>query len=322
MKASVNYVNDGPAVLRYEDLPDPVPAADQVMVQVRSIGIQGGDLLAREHGALPTIPHVVGYQAAGVVAEVGSDVTGFRVGQRVTAVATAGSHAELFCAPAATVWPIPDELSFDEAAAVPVEFGTAHDCLFEFGRLHAGETVLVHSAASGVGIAAVQLARAAGARVIGTASNDQRVAQLGEYGLDLGINYTTTDTVVAVMAATDGRGVDLVVDAVGGPILQQSIAALAYRGRISWVGNAGRGREQPNITPLMPLNASLNGVFFGAELFHSHDRVYALVEGLLDRVTSGELKVVIDSTFTLREAAAAHRRVESRLAFGRVVLHP
>jgi NADPH2:quinone reductase len=223
----------------------------------------------------------------------------------------AGSHAELVSVPAASVWPLPDGLSVEQAAGVPIEFATAHDCLFEFGHLQAGETVLVQAGAGGVGIAAIQLAKAGGATVLATASSDERLARLGELGLDHPVNYATGDLVAEALALTGGQGVDLVVDPVGGPVLEASIQALAYRGRISWVGRAGRDE-----------NASLTGVFLGAELVVQTERVRALVTDLLGRVARGELRVVIDRTFPLAEAAEAHRYIESRQAFGRVLLAP
>ncbi len=322
MKAAVYYTSGGPEVFRYEEVPDPKPGPDQVMVEVRAVGIQGGDVLGRARGPLSAVPHIVGYQAAGVIMQTGANVKHLQIGQRVTAFSWAGSHAELFCVPAATVWPIPEALDFAEAAAIPVEYGTAHDCLFEFGHLQRGETVLVQAAASGVGLAVVELAKAAGARVIGTASSDERLARLSQYGLDVGVNYVTDDAVGRVMAVTDNKGVDLVVDSVGGRTLGQSIAALAYRGRVSWVGQAGRDAEQPDISGLMLKNASLNGVFLGAEMIRNPSRVYAMIEKLIARVAAGEFPVVIDSHFALADAQAAHRHIESRRAFGRVVLVP
>jgi NADPH2:quinone reductase len=208
------------------------------------------------------------------------------------------------------------------AAGIPVEFGTADDCLFEFGRLRAGETVLVQAAAGGVGLAAVQLAKVAGATVIGTASSDDRLARLGRFGLDHAINYKDADVVAEVRELTDGRGVDLVVDPVGGRTLEGSINALAYRGRISWVGQAGREAHPPQLGPLMFKNASLNGVYFGGEMQHDPTRTRALVEKLIARVAAGELTVVVDREFPLAEAAQAHRYIESRAAFGRVLLVP
>jgi NADPH2:quinone reductase len=208
------------------------------------------------------------------------------------------------------------------AAGIPIEFGTADDCLFEFGQLKPGETVLVQAGASGVGLAAIQLAKRAGATVIATASGDERAARLAEFGCDYPINYRDKDLVAETMRATNGRGADLVVDPVGGKTLEASIAALAYRGRISWVGQAGREEELPAVWPIMQKNGSLMGVFLGAEMAVMPQRVRAMIERLIDRVASGELKVVIDREFPLREAAEAHRYVESRQAFGRVLLVP
>jgi NADPH2:quinone reductase len=322
MKAAVYYENGGPEVLRYEDVPDPQPRPGQVLLEIAAVGVQGGDLLHRQGAPLPASPHVVGYQAAGTVAAVGDGVTSVRVGQRAVASMSAGSHAELAVVPERSVYVLPDGLDPRLAAGIPVEFGTADDCLFEFGRLRAGETVLVQAAAGGVGLAAVQLAKAAGATVIGTASNDDKLARLAEYGLDHAIDYVDADVVAEVQRITDGRGVDLVVDSVGGRTLEASINALAYRGRISWVGQAGRETHRPQLGPLMFKNASLNGVFFGGEMQHDPARTRALVEKLIARVAAGELTVVVDREFPLAEAAEAHRYIESRAAFGRVLLIP
>jgi NADPH2:quinone reductase len=233
-----------------------------------------------------------------------------------------GSHAEVISVPAGSVWAIPDGLSLQEAAGVPIEFGTADDCLFEFGHLQKGETVLIQAGASGVGLAAIQLAKAAGATVLATASSDDRLARLSEYGLDFGINYTKVDVAQEVMKFTNGMGVNLVVDSVGGSTLEGSIASLAYRGRISWVGRAGREERPPEIWTIMQKNASITGVFLGAEMAMNPSRTYPLIENLLARIARKELSVVIDSTFPLAQAAEAHRYIESRKAFGRVIMTP
>ena len=322
MKAAVYDETGGPEVLRYDEVPDPVVRAGGVVVEVGAVGVQGGDLLHRQSGDLPSAPHIVGYQAAGVVREVGEGVEGLAVGQPVVATMFAGSHAELVSVPAASVWPLPDGLSVRDAAGVPIEFATAHDCLFEFGGLQPGETVLIQAGAGGVGLAAVQLAKAAGATVMATASSDQRLQRLREYGLDHPINYRTGDVVGEVMAVTERRGVDLVVDPVGGRVLETSIAALAYRGRISWVGRAGRDDDVPDVWPIAMKNGTLTGVFLGAEMMIQPGRTHTLVADLLHRVASGELHVVIDRTYPLAEAADAHRYIESRQAFGRVLLIP
>jgi NADPH2:quinone reductase len=312
----------GPEVLRYEDVPDPELRPGGVLVEVRAVGIQGGDLLHRQGGEIPSVPHTVGYQAAGVVREVADDVEDLKPGQAVVTVMLAGSHAELVSVPAMSAWPLPDGLPVEQAAGIPIEFATAHDCLFEFGHLQAGETVLVQAGAGGVGLAAVQLAKVAGATVLATASSDERLERLRGYGLDHPINYATGDVAAQAQAITDGRGVDLVVDPVGGEVLESSIAALAYRGRISWVGRAGRDDEVPDVWPIAQKNGSITGVFLGAELVLNPQRLRPLIADLIDRVARGGLHVVIDRTFRLADAADAHRHIESRQAFGRVLLIP
>jgi NADPH2:quinone reductase len=320
MKAAVYYENGGPEVLKYEDVPDPDCAPDGVVIRVLAVSIEGGDVLSR-FGAPPAVtPHIVGYQAAGEIIEVGERVESLKVGQIVTTVAFAGSHAALRAVPARLAWPAPEGFDPLEAAAIPVPFGTAHECLFDAGRLKAGETVLIQAGASGVGVAAIQLAKRAGARVLATASSDDRLERLKSLGLDAGVNYRDEDLVAAVMRLTDNRGVDVVVDPVGGATLQASIAVLAYRGRLSIVGNAGREPMVADVGSMMGGNRSLRGVFLGAEILT--DRIHDLIQQLIDEAARGELEVVLDKTFPLSEAAAAHAYIESRAAVGRVLLIP
>lgn len=321
MKAAVYYENGPPSVLKYEDVPDPQCHPKGIVIRVEAVAIEGGDTLNRLGGPLMTTPHVVGYQAAGEVIEVGPEVTGFKVGDRVCTLSGWGSHAELRAVPARSAWKIPAGLSTKEASIVPVTFGTAEDCLFEFGRLQKGEVVLVQAGASGVGVAAIQLAARAGASmVIATASSDERLEKLKAYGMTHGINYKTEDVVAEVMRITDKKGADVVVDPVGGPTLQGSILSLAYRGRVSSVGQAGRESQKMDLSTLMAGNRTISGVFLGAEI--ATERVQKSITSLIDRVAKGELKAVIDREFPLSEAAAAHAYIESRQAVGRVLLIP
>jgi NADPH2:quinone reductase len=322
MKAAVYYETGGPEVFRFEDVPDPDVGPDDVLIAVEAISIEGGDTLNRLGGELARVPHIVGYQAAGPVIAVGDDVTGIAVGDRVVTVGLDGSHAQLRAVGQSFSWVIPEGLSTEEAACVPVPFGTASDCLFEFGRLQAGENVLIHAGASGVGIAAIQMAKRAGARVMATASSDERLARLGAYGMDHGINYASGDFVDSVRRLTDGVGADVIVDGVGGPTLQKSLHCLAYRGRCITFGDAGRAIPSPlDISSMRANNQSLLGYFLGAELFLS-PRPHAVIAGILDDVASGDLRVVIDRRFPLAEAGEAHAYIESRQAFGRVLLIP
>jgi NADPH2:quinone reductase len=322
VKAAVYYETGDPEVLLYEDVADPAMAGHEMLVQVEAISIEGGDTLNRLGGDLARVPHIVGYQCAGTVVAVGDLVTGFAPGDRVVTVGLDGSHAELRSVAEPFAWKIPDGLSTEEAAAVPVPFGTADDCLFEFGRLQAGETALIQAGASGVGIAAIQLAKRAGARVLATASRPEKLERLVEFGLDEGINYASSDFVEEVRRLTDGRGVDVVVDSVGGSTLQGSLRCLAYRGRCVTVGDAGRqGTEQMDISTLRPNNQSLTGYFLGAELFLS-PRPHAMIARHLQDIAGGQLRVVIDRRFPLADAAEAHAYIESRQSFGRVLLIP
>jgi NADPH2:quinone reductase len=293
-----------------------------VLVQVAVISVEGGDTLHRGHGEVGAAPHIVGYQAAGTVVATGDQVTEFRVGDRVVTVAMDGSHAELRAVPESFCWAIPSGLTIEEAACVPIAFGTANDALFEFGRLQSGETVLVHAGAGGVGIAAIQLARRVGARVLATASSDEKLARLSEFGLDHGINYRTAAFAEEVRQLTDGHGADVILDSVGGQTLRDSLRCLAYRGRCVSFGDAGREDSAPIAVSLIrPNNQTLAGYFLGAELVFGQ-RAHKMIARLLSDVAVGKLRVVIDRAFPLAEAGAAHAYIESRRAFGRVLLKP
>ncbi|HUS82582.1 MAG TPA: zinc-binding dehydrogenase [Dehalococcoidia bacterium] len=322
MKAAVYYETGPPDVFRYEDVPDPVCHPNGVLVDVKAISIEGGDLLNRAGGPMPSRPHIVGYQCAGIIREAGANVGDRAVGQRVATFVAYGSHASIVSAPAASTWLVPEELDLERAACVPIPFGTADDALFEFGHLKAGETVLVHAGAGGVGLAAIQLAKRAGATVLATASSDDKLRRLSEFGLDHGINYLTGDFVTAVGKLTDGNGVDVAVDTVGGKVLEGTLKALAYRGRAILVGRAGRSDEKPELGFLSQGNRSLAGFSLGLEMAKNTERVRDMIARHLEDVARGSLRVVIDRTYPLSEAAAAHAYIESRKAFGRVLLVP
>ena len=320
MKAAVYYETGSPDVFRIEERPDPVCHPDGVLVDVKAVSIEGGDVLNRAGGEMPAKPHIVGYQCAGVIQETGDNVSDREVGQSVVAVMPHGSHASVVAVAAAQTWLMPTGMDLQQAAAIPVPFGTADDCLFEFGHLEAGETVLVQAGAGGVGLAAIQLAKRAGATVLATASSDEKLERLKEFGLDHGINYRTANLVVEAQRITSGRGVNLVVDSVGGKTLEQSIASLGYRGRVMSVGSAGRDPEAPDVRALSAGNKTLTGVFLGLEMAVQQERVRSMISRHLKDVASGALRVVIDKTFSLEDAAAAHAYIESRQAFGRVLL--
>jgi NADPH2:quinone reductase len=322
MKAAVIYENGGPDVLRYEDVPDPDCPDGCVLIDVEAISIEGGDLLARARGDLPDVPYIVGYLAAGTVTEVGAGVEDRAVGDRVVALSPNGSHAAKRVVPAMVTWPIPEGLDAARAACVPVAFGTAYECLFTAGELSEGQTVLVHAGAGGVGMASIQLAKKAGATVISTASSDEKLERLKAFGLDHGINYAKDSFVERTRELTDGRGVDVIVDSIGGQNLVDGVAALAYRGTLVSVGVAARAGSALEIQSLWAQNNTVRGVFLGGSMLPEYARIHPMIGGMIDRVASGELHVEIDRSFPLAEAAAAHAYVESRKAFGRVVMTP
>ena len=322
MKAAVIYENGDPSALRYEDVPDPDCPEGFVVVDAEAISIEGGDLLARASGALPAAPHIVGYLSAGTVSEVAAGVQGRAVGHRVVALNAAGSHAARRAVPAAMTWPIPAGLDAARAACVPVAFGTAYECLFTAGDLEQGQTVLIHAGGGGVGMAVIQLAKRAGATVIATASSDEKLQRLKPLGLDHGVNYATDSFVERVNALTDSRGVDVVIDSTGGQNLIDSVGVLAYRGTLVSVGVAARAGSAIEARSLWTRNNTLRGVFLGGAILPEYTRIHPMIGDQLERVAGGELHVEIDRTFPLADAAAAHRYIESRKAFGRVILTP
>jgi NADPH2:quinone reductase len=323
MKAAVYYQTGAPEVFRYEEVKNPRCAPDGVVIDVEVISIEGGDVGHRARGEMASVPHVVGYQCAGTIREIGAAVSDRSVGQRVVAIMMHGSHAERVAVPAGFTFLVPEGASIEDAACVPIAFGTADDCLFEFGRLRAGETVLIQAGAGGVGLAAVQLAKRAGATVLATAGSEEKLDRLRvEFGVDAGINYRAGSFVEAVRTLTGGRGCDLVVDSVGGATLQGSLECLGYRGRCITVGDASRGGKHVDVDCLAAGNRSLTGVFLGAEAVLAPGRVRPMIERHLRDVADGKLRVVIDRRFKLAEAALAHTYVESRAAFGRVVMRP
>jgi len=322
MKAAVIYENGGPDVLRYEDVPDPTAQDGSVVVDAAAISLEGGDLLARAAGQMPAAPHVVGYLSAGTISEVGAGVDGRAVGDAVVALNAHGSHAARRAVPAVMTWPVPAGLDAAKAACVPVAFGTAYECLFTAGQLAEGQTVLVHAGAGGVGMAAIQLAKRAGATVIATASSDEKLERLKALGLDHGINYATESFVERTNALTDSRGVDIVVDSIGGQNLVDSIAVLAYRGRLVSVGTAARAGSAIEARSLWGRNNTLHGVYLAVATMYEYARIHPMIGEMLARVASGELRVEIDRSFALADAAAAHEYAESRKAFGRIVITP
>ena len=320
MKAILFDQPGGPEVLRYGDAPDPQPGAGELLVRVRATAVNRADTLQRRGGYPPPegASPILGLELAGEVIEGAGD---WRPGDRVMAVVTGGGYAELATVPAGMAMPIPERLSFEEAAALPEAFLTAYLNLFMLGCLLAGEAVLVHAGASGIGTAAIQLARVAGARVLATAGSDEKLGRCRELGADVTINYKRESFRERVAEATGGRGVNLVLDFIGAPYWEDNMASLAMDGRLALIGFLGGSRGQLDLGPIMAKRLDVFGTTLRrTPLPQKTALTGAFATFALQRFESGELRPVIDSVLPLEQAAEAHRRMEGNSTIGKIVL--
>ncbi len=322
MRAAVYYQNGGPEVFSIEDVDRPVCTSDGVLIKVSAISVEGGDQISREIVPPASTPHIVGYQCAGEIIEVGAAVSTLTVGQHVVCVLKSGSHAEYVVAPAAMTWALPAGMDVEVASAVPVAFGTANECLFAVGGLKEGQTVLIHAGPGAIGLAMIQMAKRAGAKVLATSSDDDKLRRLKEYGVDVTINNQLEDIVEVAKQETGGAGVDLVVDSIAGKNLALSVAALKYAGRAIFVGVSGRDRDGLNPLALWANCTSIHGVYLPRSFEAEYARSYAVVSDCLVLVSRGEMKVEIDKIFPLTEVVSAYDYILSRKGFGRVLLQP
>lgn len=307
----------------YGDLPDPAVGPRHVLVRVKAAGINRGDLFRREGtypGALPSFPFVPGWEVAGVIEAVGSEVKDRSVGQRVVSTLAQGGYAELVAVNRAGTVPILDSLSFDEAASIPMVFLTSWYALVKVARTEAGDIALIQAGGSGVGMAGIQIAKHCGARVITTAGTDEKVARARALGADEAINYQRQDFLPEVMRFTDNTGVNVVLESVGGQVLAKSIQALAPLGRLVIVGNSSRSSDKPDMAALAVKNASFNQFSLARQM--GYGGVMPELAKLLDLCARGRMKTVIDRAFPLGEAARAHRYLADRQNFGKVILRP
>jgi NADPH:quinone reductase-like Zn-dependent oxidoreductase len=316
MKAATYSHPGTPDVFRFAEVADPVPAENEVLIRVEAISIEGGDLINRSHTRQGP-DEVLGYAAAGEIVELGKTVTGLRVGQKVASFNWKGSHAELRAVPAAHCFVVPDGLDIALAATIPVGPGTAAYAL-DLGGLKAGQTVLVLGASGGVGLAAVQIASKAGARVIGTGTRAESLAKLKEHGLSDGIVTTEDQASDQIRSLLGGNHVDLVIDNVGGAALIDALEVLKDGGRVVLVGVFGGRNTMINAGKLLWHRHTVIGCLLGAAMEDPHART--LIDDLFVKARDGNLKVPIDATFALSEAEAAHRRAEERGRIGRVVM--
>src|SRR5579859_142447 len=307
-------------VMRYAEIADPRPAADELLVRVRAVGVNRADTLQRRGGYAPPpgASPILGLELAG---EVISPAGAWQAGDRVMAVVTGGAYAELATVPAGMAMRIPATLSFEQAAAIPEAFMTAFLNLFTLGYLQAGQSVLIHAGASGVGSAAIQLARASGARVFVTAGSEDKLARCRALGAELAINYHTDSFVQKVQAATHGTGVDVILDFIGAPYWEQNTAALARGGHLLLIGFLGASQGQLDLGPLMHKSLTVSGTTLRrTPLAQKIALTQALSAFALPRFASGELQPVIDTIYPLEQVAEAHRLMESNRTIGKIIL--
>lgn len=343
MRAVVIPRHGGPEVLEVAERRDPQVAPGEVRIEVRAAGINFADLLARTgmYPDAPKPPCVVGYEVAGVVESVGAEVDSVAVGERVMAATRFGGHAELCTVNAADVMALPEGLSFEQGAAVPVNYGTAYAGLVIMGGLRDGDRVLIHAAAGGVGLAAVQIAKARGAEVFGTASGGKHEA-IRAHGVDHAIDYRTADFEKAVAEITGGEGIDIAFDAIGPSSFRKDYRLLRPGGRLVCYGlsevQTGERRSIPAAlkslaamtTATMPWWKSMaimneNKGVFGLNMLHWWDTEGSLdrvVEPLAGELEAGRIDPVVAASFRFEQAADAHRFIHERRNVGKVVLVP
>ncbi len=313
----------GPEVLRVETRPRPGPGAGEVLIAVEAAGVNRPDILQRQ-GLYPPpagAPDILGLEVAGRVVALGPGAARYALGDAVLALVPGGGYAQYCLAHESVALPVPAGCSMVEAAAIPETFFTVWSNVFERGRRQAGETLLVHGGTSGIGTTAIMLAKAFGAKVIATAGSDDKARACEKLGADLGVNYRAADFVAAALAATGARGVEVVLDMVGGDYVARNYAAAAVDGRIVQIAFLNGPKTTLDLRPLMVKRLVHTGstlrprpVAEKAAIAEAlHGRVWPLL-------AAGRCKPVIDSTYPLAEASRAHARMESSAHVGKIVL--
>lgn len=327
MKAIVITAPGGPEVLQLLDVPEPVPGPDDLLVRVRAAALNRADILQRRGGypqpGPKTLFEVPGLEFAGEVIEAGERVEGFAVGERVMGLLAGGGYAEQVIIHQRAAMKVPANLSWHEAGATPEVYITAHDALRQCDFV-AGESVLIHAAGSGVGVAAIQIAKVMGASlVIGTAGSAEKLERAKALGMDIGVNYRMQDFAEETLAATGGRGVDVILDVIGADYLERNLRALALKGRMVIVGLMGGAAAQANLGMLLAKRLQVRGTVLRARpLEEKAAATRAFEKSVLPHIASGRVKVVVDRVFPLADAADAHRYMESNANFGKIVLEP
>ncbi len=323
MKAIRIHELGGPEVMHLEEIELPTPKEGEVLIKVVAAGVNYPDVQQRQgmYMTRTRTPLTLGFDVAGTVAALGPGVSSPVVGTRVAALVENGGYAEYALAPAGSVIPLPDNLDFTQAAAFPLQGMTAYQILRESGHLQPGESVLVHAAAGGVGTLAVQLAKLMGAgTVLGTASNADKLELVRRLGADVAINYTEDNWVEQVKQATSGKGVDIVLEMVGGSIGEQSLKCLAPFGRMVVYGAASGKTVQFLGLQLMYKNLAVIGYWLTPWQQQRPERTTTAAQELMGFFASGKLHIIVSRTFPLAEAAEAHQAMANRQTTGKVVL--
>jgi len=313
-----------PEELVVHEIDPPRIAADEVRIGVRAAGCNFSDLLMLkgEYQVKPSLPFVPGGEVAGVVMEVGSAVEGLAVGDRVLSRCALGGYAEQVAAPAATTYRIPDALSFEAGAAMPTVYPTSYAALVWRAPVGRGETLLVHAAAGGVGLAAVQIGKALGARVLATAGGEEKLEVARRAGADVTIDYRVEDFVARVLEETGGRGADVIYDSVGGETTDRSLRCIAWNGRLLVIGFASGTIPEIAMNRVLLKNISLVGVHWSAYPEREPERVDECFDGLFAMAEAGGIDPLVSARHPLEQAGAALRDLGSRRTTGKVVLLP
>ncbi len=313
-----------PETLVVEDLPDVVPGPGQIAIEVQAAGVNFPDVLIIQgkYQFKPELPFTPGSELAGVVRAVGEGVSNFKAGDKVLAFVSQGAFAQQIAVPAQMAMPMPPGLDFDTAAAVTLTYGTSHHAVVDRAQLKAGETMLVLGAAGGVGLAAIEIGKALGARVIAAASSDEKLEVCKQHGADATINYSTQDLREAVKAATDGKGPDVIYDPVGGIYAEPAFRSIAWRGRYLVIGFANG--EIPKLPLNLPLlkGASIVGVFWGEFARREPKANAAAMRELMGWMAQGKIRPHISGRYALAETAQALNDMAARKITGKVVIQP
>lgn len=313
----------GPEKLAPTRRPVPQPAPGEVLIQVAAAGVNRPDCLQRQ-GSYPPPPgasDLPGLEVAGTVVALGEGVTAWKVGDEVCALLTGGGYAEYCAAPAAQCLPVPAGLTLQQAAAMPETFFTVWSNVFDRARLQPGESLLVHGGASGIGTTAIQLAKALGSRVFATVGGSEKVQPCLDLGAERVINYREEDFVQVIKEVTNNKGVDVILDMVGGDYVQRNLSALAVEGRLVFIAFLRGAKVELNLAPVMMKRLTITGSTLRARpVAHKAPIAQALRETVWPLLASGAIRPLIDRVFPLTEAAAAHALMESNRHVGKLLL--